>query len=46
MDYLNMQTITDEDFSQARLVLSNLGYTFDEGSDPVYIQFNKKHNIK
>ena len=46
MDYLNMKTITDEDFSQARLVLSNLGYTFAEGSEPVHIQFNKKYNIK
>jgi hypothetical protein len=46
MDYLNLQTISDDDFSQARLVLQNLGYTFSPDSPPVWEQFNKKHNFK
>ena len=46
MDYLNLQTISDDDFSQARLVLQNLGYTFSPDSPPVWEQFNKKHNLK
>lgn len=46
MDYLNMQTITDDDFNQAEEILKNLGYTFGVGQEPVWKQFNKKHNLK
>ena len=46
MDYLNLNTITDEDFKGAQLLLSNLGYTFGPESKPVWEQFNLKHNLK
>lgn len=45
MDYLKLAPLREEDFKQTQRVLQMLGYEFGEGSEPIHIQFNKKHNL-
>ena len=45
-EYLKLNPITDEDLDQTKTVLENLGYTFGPNEEPVWKQFNRKHNLK
>lgn len=45
-EYLKLNPITDEDLDQTKIVLEKLGFKFGPDQPPVWIQFNKKHNIE
>jgi len=45
MEYLKLQPIQDDDFYETQKLLESLGYEFGPGKEPVYKQFEKKHNL-
>jgi hypothetical protein len=45
MSYLKLQTITDSDFEQTQQLLENLGYKFGRDQEPVWRQFERRHNL-
>lgn len=46
MDYLKLDPLRENHFHQTQRLLENLGYKFGPGQEPIFIQFNKKHNLK
>lgn len=46
MKHLNLNKLTENDFVEAQKFLMRLGYKFDNGSPPVWVQFNQRHNLK
>lgn len=45
MEYLKLGPIQDEDFQGVQEFLGKLGYEFGPNADPIYKQFEQKHNI-
>ena len=45
MDYLKLNTISDEDFIGTQRLLENLGYSFGPNELPIYEQFNIRHGL-
>lgn len=45
MDYLKLNPLTEKDFIETQMFLERLGYHFGPESEPVFKQFNKKHNL-
>jgi hypothetical protein len=46
MSYLKLHTLRDSDFVETEKVLNSLGYKICPTCDPVWEQFNKRHNLK
>ena len=45
MDYLKLDPLKETHFHQSQILLETLGYKIGPDIEPVYIQFNKKHNL-
>jgi hypothetical protein len=46
MDYLKLDPIKEDHFIESQKLLERMGYKFGRNEDPIYVQFNKKHNIE
>jgi hypothetical protein len=46
MDYLKLNPVSQQDLEETKLLLSRLGYKTEPGSQPIWQQFNTKHNLK
>lgn len=44
--YLKLSQITDNDFAGAQELLESMGYEFGPNQEPVWRQFEIKHNLK
>lgn len=45
-NYLKLNPLSDKDFQETELILTNMGFKFGPDELPVWKQFNIKHNLK